>query len=571
MRAKRGAFYIIFTWLVVVFAVWRLAFLLPALELDSVRELLLLVFLGVLAECLAVPFAYGRLSGAFVLILSTFLIYGVAAAAWVSGLSTLFGQGIANRGNPVRTVFFNAGQYVLAVEAADGLFRLSGGAQGLPLSANIFPLLIFTISYIAVNHILVNLYMAPDRQGISGHVSWYNSIKWDMLTYFFTVPLGILIAMIYGYIGISGTSLLFFSILAVQLILRFYVRLQVTNMELTAFYRVAKTLESKPNPTEIMEQILANAKRAVPFRTGVAYLRPEEGAPYLPVAVTGLYARQLMSTAVYQGEGVIGLALENREPEIIYDTRTHSLAKKEPGLCRTMRSLIIVPLFSGSDSLGIIVLGEKKALVFDDKSLHIMTVLAGQAAVALENYLLNHRLSQTLSRDALTGLLNFDTLWGIVSGHCASPQAAGYTMGLILLDIDRFKIFNKHYGREAGEMLLVELATLFSSSLRKDDAASRYGGDEFALLLPWAGGAQLVDLAETLLKRIRTQSFLRGEGRSAKITVSIGIAEFPRDASDPDGLFNAAQRALDKAKESGGDRAVPAAENPDVRHPASDI
>ena len=151
-----------------------------------------------------------------------------------------------------------------------------------------------------------------------------------------------------------------------------------------------------------------------------------------------------------------------------------------------------------------------------------MTVLAGQAAVALENYLLNNRLSQVLSRDTLTGLLSFDTLWGIVSEHCASPQAAGYTMGLILLDIDRFKIFNRHYGREAGEMLLAQLATLLGSYLRKDDAASRYGGDEFALLLPWAGGMQLVDLAETLLKRIRVYSFLRGRvGRQKLLSVSV--------------------------------------------------
>ncbi len=559
MRAKQGALHIIFTWIVVGLALWQLAVLLPALELDSVRELLLIVLLGVLAECLAVPFTYGRLSGAFVLVLSTFLIYGPAAAAWVSGLATVFGQGIANRGNPVRTVFFNAGQYVLAVAAADGMFRLSGGVQGLVLPVNILPLIVFTITYIAVNHILVYLYLVPNRHGMSGRVAWIDSIKWDLLTYFFAVPLGILIAMMYGHIGLSGTILLFFSILAVQLILRFYVRLQVTNMELTAFYKVAKTLESSPNSTEVMEQILTNAKKAVPFRTGVAYLCPEEGAPYLPVAVTGPYAKQLMSTAVYQGEGVIGLALVNREPEIIYDSRTHPLAKKEPGICQALRSLIIVPLFSGSDTLGVIVLGEKRPLVFDDKHLHIMTVLAGQAAVTLENYLLNRRLNQILSRDTLTGLLNFDALAGMVSEMLENSPEEGYSVGLILLDIDRFKIFNQRYGRASGENVLLELATLISSSLRRDDAAARYGGDEFALLLPGAGGTRLVDLADTLLKNIRRQTFLRGEGRSARITVSIGIAEFPRDAGDPAGLFNAVQRALDKAKASGGDRAVPVA------------
>jgi diguanylate cyclase (GGDEF)-like protein len=95
--------------------------------------------------------------------------------------------------------------------------------------------------------------------------------------------------------------------------------------------------------------------------------------------------------------------------------------------------------------------------------------------------------------------------------------------------------------------------------VRKGDAAARYGGDEFAMLLPMAGGTRLTDLADTLLKRIRSQVFLQGEGRSARITVSIGMAEFPRDAGDPPGLFTAAQKALDKAKENGGDRAVPAA------------
>ena len=185
-----------------------------------------------------------------------------------------------------------------------------------------------------------------------------------------------------------------------------------------AFYRLAKTLEGKPSPVEVMEQILTNAKRAVPFRAGVAYLRPEEGAPsYLPVAATGRYARQLMSTAVYQGEGLIGLALENREPVIIYDTRVHCQAKNESGLCRTMRSLIIIPLFIGNDSLGAIVLGEKNPQVFDDRSLHIMTVLARQGAMALENHLLAYRLNQALSRDNLTGLLNFNNLWEIGRAH----------------------------------------------------------------------------------------------------------------------------------------------------------
>lgn len=537
---------------------WQLAGLFPVLELDGSRELLTVVFLGVLAECLAVPFPHGQLSGGFALILSSFLIYGPAAAVWVNGLAALIGQGIANRGNPVRTVLFNAGQYTLAAAAAGLLFKLSGGVQGLVGSANIFPLLIFTAAYITVNHLLVYLYLLPRRHS-TGRLVWSDAIKWDGLTYLFTVPQGVLIAMIYRYTGLTGTLTLFFSVLALQFFLRFYVRLQVTNRELTAFYQVARFLEGKPSPVKLMEMVLRNTKKAVPFHSGVVYLCQEEEEACLPVAATGPYAKQLLETTVFEGEGIIGVSLANRKPDIVFDTRTDPSARHEEGLCQVMRSLLVIPLFSGRDTLGVIVLGEKRPLAFDEKHLHIMTVLAGQASVALENSVLSQRLDQAVSRDTLTGLLSFNSFSSITSEMCDSAGESGSTVGLIIVDIDRFKAFDRHYGREAGEMTLAELALLIGSSIRTDDITARYGGDEFALLLPGAGGRRLQEIAETLWRKAREHTFLREEGRSARLTVSVGLAEFPQDAGDASGLFRAAQRALDKAKAAGGDRVDSAA------------
>ncbi|NLI13095.1 sensor domain-containing diguanylate cyclase [Pelotomaculum propionicicum] len=553
MRSRQGAVHVIYSWLVVGLAVWQLAGLFPALELDSLRELLTVVFLGVLAECLAVPFPHGQLSGGFALILSSFLIYGPAAAVWVNGLAALIGQGIANRGNPVRTVLFNAGQYTLAAAAACLLFQLSGGVQGLVGITNIFPLLIFTAAYVTVNHLLVYLYLLPRRHSSTGRLNWSDAIRWDGLTYLFTVPQGILIAMIYKYTGLTGTLTLFFGVLALQFFLRFYVRLQVTNRELTTFYQVARFLEDKPSPVKLMEMVLRNTKKAVPFHNGVAYLRQEEEEACLPAAATGPYAKQLLATTVFVGEGIIGQSLENRKPDIVFDTRNDPRARHEEGLCQVMRSLLIIPLFSGRDALGVIVLGEKRPLAFDEKHLHIMTVLAGQASIALENSVLRQRLDQAVSRDTLTGLLSFNSFSSMASEICESSRESGFTVGLIILDIDRFKAFDRHYGREAGEMALEELALLIVSSIRTDDITARYGGDEFALLLPGAGGRRLHEIAEILWRKAREHTFLRDEGRSARLTVSVGLAEFPQDAGDAAGLFRAAQRALDKAKAAGGD------------------
>lgn len=554
MRPKEGYLHFMYIWLVVGLAVWQLTRLFPGLDMDLARELMIVVALGVLAEWLAVSYPHGQLSGSFILVISTFLIYGQAATVWVSFLATLFGQGIANRGNPLRTTLFNTGQYALAAVAAGYLFTYSGGAPGLAGAANILPLAAFTLSYAVVNHLLVYFYLLPKRNRLP-QAAWLDALRWDGLSYLFTLPLGLLISLIYGYIGLLGTVLLFSSVLALQLILRFYVRLQVANRELSTFYEVARFLEKNPGPLEVLEKVLKSAGRAFTFHSGVVYLRGEKDA-FLPGAATGPYASQLSATEVYAGEGLLGWIANSLEPEIIFDTRADPRCREEI-LGRVMRSLIIVPLSSGREALGLIVLGDKRPLAFDGKHLHIMAVLGRQAAIAVERSILQDRLEQALSRDNLTGLPTFTPLFEAAADLCDSP--GGSQVGLILLDLDNFRVFNRRYGRHAGELALAEMAALVERAARRDDLAARYGGDEFALLLPGAGGYRLLDLAEALWEEVRGHIFLRGEGRMARLTVSIGVAEYPRDAGDAAGLFRAAQRALDKAKDGGGNRVDTAA------------
>lgn len=558
MRPKEGTFHFTISWTVVILAVWLLSRLFTSLDLDQTGELLVIVFLGVLAEWLAVSFPHGQLSGSFTLIIATFLIFGPAATAWVSGLATVVGQGIANRGNPLRTTLFNTGQYVLAVMAAGLAFQACGGAPGLVSLPNALPLGAFTLTYIVVNHLLVYLYLLPQRRRMP-HLAWLDTIKWDGLTYLFTVPLGLLIAMIHPFVGLSGALMLFFSVLGLQIILRFYVRLQVTNKELTAFYETARYLEENPGSVKILEQILTNARKAVSYHSAAAYFRSGERDTYLPAAIAGPYSKQLSSTAVYTGEGITGWVIANREPEIIYDARLDPRTRNDTGLCQVMRSLIVAPLCAGGETLGVVVVGEKRPLAFDENHLHIMAVLCSQAAVAVENSVLHDRLGQALSLDNLTGLMNFSSFAELAAGLCYSAGEAGYPVGLILVDIDRFKTYNLRYGREAGERVLAELAMLVEEGTRKDDLVARYGGDEFVLLLPGAEGSRLMDMAESLRERVREHVFRRTQGVSTRITVSVGLAEFPRDAGDLAGLLPAGQRALDKAKEAGGNRVAAAA------------
>jgi diguanylate cyclase (GGDEF)-like protein len=203
--------------------------------------------------------------------------------------------------------------------------------------------------------------------------------------------------------------------------------------------------------------------------------------------------------------------------------------------------------------------GDKRPLAFDENHLHFVAVLCSQAAVAVENSVLHDRLGQALSLDNLTGLMNFSSFAELAAGLGDNAGEAGYPVGMVLVDIDRFKAYNLRYGRAAGERVLAEVAMLVEEGTRKDDLVARYGGDEFILLLPGAEGSRLIDMAEDLRERVRERAFRQGQGVSTRITVSIGLAEFPRDAGDFNALLLAGQRALDKAKEAGGNRVVAAA------------
>jgi len=559
LRAKRGSLHIFYTWLVVVLAVWQLYLLFPALDLDRGRDLAAVILLWILAEWFSVPIPYGRLSGGFALILSAFMIYGAAAAVWISGLATLFGQGIINRGSPLRTTLFNSGQNVLAAVAAAFFFRQSGGMPGQLSVTNILPLAAFVLAYIVVNHLLVAIYLWP-RKRRQPHPAWLETFKWDGLTYLFTVPAAVLIAVVYGYVGLAGMVLLFFSVLALQLIFRYYIRLQLANKELQAFYEMARAVKNgAAEPAALLDMVLKSAGKAFSFHTGIVYYRPEGRGAYLPAAVTGPYAEQLQSTAVYPGEGVAGLSLAGKEPLMVLDSRVDSRTIDEAGLYRVMRSQVIVPLVSGKEALGLVVLGEKRPMAFDEHHLHITTVLAGQAAAAVGNSILRKRLEDAAFRDNLTGLLDAAGFFWLARDTCANAAQKGIPAGMILINIDHFKVFNLRYGRVAGERALADMAALVEVNAREGDLIARYGGNEFVLLLPGITGAALSDRAGYIRGVIREYNFLKKEGRGGRLTVSIGVAEFPQDAGDLTGLLKAAQRALEKAKTGGGDRVESAA------------
>ena len=187
--------------------------------------------------------------------------------------------------------------------------------------------------------------------------------------------------------------------------------------------------------------------------------------------------------------------------------------------------------------------------------------------LAVQNYLRLRRgaesalrASEALMRDlathdSLTGLLNRREIDRLLDQECARATRYGHTLALLLLDLDHFKAVNDTYGHPAGDAALQEVAAAVRRVVRASDWAARFGGEEFALLAPETEERAALQLAERLRATIAAQPL---PATGTALTVSLGVALFPADATTPDGLVAAADRALYAAKQDGRNRTIAA-------------
>jgi len=165
----------------------------------------------------------------------------------------------------------------------------------------------------------------------------------------------------------------------------------------------------------------------------------------------------------------------------------------------------------------------------------------------------NTRLAQLAVTDGLTGLYNHRHLHERLALEVERSQRSGLPLSLLMLDVDHFKQFNDTYGHPAGDEVLRQLARVLNDARRANDVVARYGGEEFALIL-----VDTAKFTERVRERIEAHDFSDAFPKNKKnaISVSIGVATFPDDGSDAEGLVRAADTALYAAKRAGRNRVV---------------
>lgn len=221
---------------------------------------------------------------------------------------------------------------------------------------------------------------------------------------------------------------------------------------------------------------------------------------------------------------------------------------------RRFGSLISSPLISEDRFLGMLRLDNQQPHFYSQDDLRFLVTICDLGAVAIENSQL-YKYTQDLSiHDALTSLYTKGYFLESLREECKRSIRKNLTFSLLVLDIDLFKNYNDKFGHTAGDTVLKRLSQIIVESLKEyNPIVSRFGGEEFCVTLLGMDKKAACHVAEGLREQIGKEKIILRR-QETNITVSIGVAAFPEDASSEDELIQKADKAMYAAKKKGRNR-----------------
>lgn len=217
---------------------------------------------------------------------------------------------------------------------------------------------------------------------------------------------------------------------------------------------------------------------------------------------------------------------------------------------------LCVPLAAQGEVIGVLTFDAPRAPLATER--RIALAAGEQLALALANLRLQETLRTQSIRDPLTGLFNRRYLEVSIERELLRAARRALPLAVLMLDVDHFKRFNDSYGHEAGDALLAQFAETVRNTVRSEDIACRYGGEEFTVVLLEADAASALQRADAIRTAVADMSVAHHGQQLAHVTVSIGVAVYPRDGRERDELLRRADAAMYAAKKAGRNRVIAA-------------
>jgi diguanylate cyclase (GGDEF)-like protein len=319
--------------------------------------------------------------------------------------------------------------------------------------------------------------------------------------------------------------------------------------------RLTRTLADTSGLVAVGEAVLHFVVQAVPSR--IASLAVTTGDGELSIVATLGYPHALVEhLRIASGAGVIGGVHQTRAPLVVADVSASPGLDRQRSRYRT-NSFVAIPIIAGSETLGVVSLTDRiGSSLYTQEDVAAISVLVAPVALALgrERVLREAQAyAQAAVIDPVSGLFNRRYFQARLEEELHRAIRQLTSVGLLMVDLDGFKSINDRFGHVAGDMVIRDISEILRRSVRIFDVCTRFGGEEFAVMMPGGTAESAGTIAERIRQRVEAYQRSEPDLAGLHVTASIGVAVSPPGVTARD-LIERADRALYHAKRAGKNR-----------------
>ncbi len=326
---------------------------------------------------------------------------------------------------------------------------------------------------------------------------------------------------------------------------RLYKKITREAQETAILYEVSKTFISTLDFNALLDNILKRLVETFGYLNLAIFLVDEEKQE-LKICSYINYPETVKDIQIKIGStGITGHVAATRE--MYYSPDVSKDPYYIPGV-KEAKSEVCFPLMIGDKLIGVLDVESPEIDGFTPDDIKILSALSAQIAIALDNARLYEETKRLSLTDPLTGLPNRRSFEITIENEIRRAERYRRSFAVLMMDFDNFKSYNDKFGHSAGDNILKRFSILMKEAIRDVDFLGRYGGDEFIAVLPETDANFALAVAERIRKKIESENL------DPPVTLSIGIAVFPKDSKEKQKLIDLADHACYEAKEMGGNR-----------------
>lgn len=517
---------------------------------DYANLLIYLIFIIIINSF---PVKIGNTQITFILAISIiiFLQYGIVAEVWLVQIGILISQLIINSKDKIKKIVLTQLMFIwMSMISALGFFLIGGkiGFNIIELNHQLIPIVCYAITYFVVNNVIIIIYQKCAWGKISK--SFSEEFFWDAVSLLFTLPFGVLMYLARETFGIYPMLIIASQFTLFTFIFKFYNQLHQSHKQINLLNQLITTYTSELDITKTLAALRQALKEVIPFNYSNIYIMKGNKMNLISSEDnTGqIYIKPYKENECILDKIMMDKVILSKKPFLI--NKQTEILSSESDCFKGCKSFLSVPMIWRDNIIGILNFASLNEDGFSDDEVEIASILANQAGLAIKNATTYQKIEEKSYIDELTSLYNFRAFSNYLNDMLDDAVINERNISLLMIDIDFFKRVNDNYGHQAGNDVLQEIASLFREQTRQGDIVSRYGGEEFTIIIPDANNLLAIEIAERIRSTVEKHVFTVKESLNEskqdeiKITVSIGLSTYPNPALSANDLIRYSDRAL---------------------------